>query len=401
MPSSIGPKVILQVVGAAVALWLGWAGAALAGDGADLGSLQALLNDPSVGLCKIFNISSCPVPSTITQTVLEVAALGNNLPEMVRAQNNIPPGSSVDARNPAAVPPSSPGTLTPLPLTTATDPSVSSVLSTLSPLAFVSQATGTAQPTQLYNPAADAFLSAVGVSSGALVGATGLTDPDKVYFFYEDLFRTNQNFSAGATVAKFSFPLSVLANGTESAGTATLNFVANNSMNCSASSVTLNVPGTSQTTVTPPSAIGIDCAAVFSASPVTAVTHAIFEVAVPLLVTGASPSPNTDPAYFYSLHNSGDPNPVNSGVYTAFIVDAADAALPKTSPSIPVGLAPNAGRSSSYAICAALPNNTNGTGAKLRPAVAAYYAMATSGEMLLSAPLPGVNGGTAPACALP
>src|SRR5438067_1237369 len=129
----MGPSIVSRAAGAVLSLWL-CAGAAWAGDGADLGSLQALLNDPNTGLCKLFGMSSCPVPPTITQAVLEVAGLGNNLPEMVRVQNNIPPGSSVTAGNPAV----------------ATTPStVSELLSTLTPLAFISQSSGTARATQL------------------------------------------------------------------------------------------------------------------------------------------------------------------------------------------------------------------------------------------------------------
>src|SRR5436190_2954584 len=97
----MGRSIVSRAAGAVLGLWLCSAGAAWAGDGADLGSLQALLTDPNTGLCKLFGITSCPVPPTITQAVLEVAALGNNLPEMVRVQNNIPPGGSVTAGNPA------------------------------------------------------------------------------------------------------------------------------------------------------------------------------------------------------------------------------------------------------------------------------------------------------------
>ena len=40
-----------------------------------------------------------------------------------------------------------------------------------------------------------------------------------------------------------------------------------------------------------------------------------------------------------------------------------------------------------FALCAALPDNSNGPAARLRPAVGAFYAIATNGETLLSAPL--------------
>jgi hypothetical protein len=292
-----------------------------------------------------------------------------------------------------------------LPLAT-TMPSTSDVLSTLTPLAFLSQSSGTAQATQLANPSADAFLYAVGVSSLGTIGTTGLTDPDMVYFFYEDLFQKNQKFSTGQTVAKFTFPLTVLskdANGnfSERAVPITLNFTATNAGDCSASTVSgdFNGTGTSQK-LSPPNAIGIDCAVVSSASPTSTQVHTIFEVAVPLLVTGrcfndagCKSSPNTDPAYFYTAIKSMGtpvPNPVNMGVFTAFQKD-------HTNNGLNIGLAPTAGplgsppassSSSTFALCATLPYTTNGPNAQLRPAVGAYYAMATSGEMFLSVPLP-------------
>ncbi len=43
-----------------------------------------------------------------------------------------------------------------------------------------------------------------------------------------------------------------------------------------------------------------------------------------------------------------------------------------------------------FALCAALPDNSNGAGAHIRPAVGAFYAIATDGETLLSAPLSSV-----------
>jgi hypothetical protein len=139
--------------------------------------------------------------------------------------------------------------------------------------------------------------------------------------------------------------------------------------------------------------IGIDCAVVSSSSPITTQKHTIFEVAVPLLVTGAAPPPNTDPAYFYSLLNLGKANPINTGVFTAFLFNDANGILPQ---GASIGLAPTAGPlgpppagDAPFALCAALPGNGNGQ--SLRPAVGAYYSMATSGEMLLSAPLLSVS----------
>jgi hypothetical protein len=398
MRAAIRFLTISRRVGAVAALWLMGAGTAWAGDGADLGSLQSYIGPPngSSGLCHTFGMNPCPQLPTVTQAVLEIAGLAINLPEIVRAQNNIPAGSSVTAGNSTAI-------LAGLPDAT----SVSVVLSTLTPLAFISQGSGTAKATQLYDPRADTFLYAVGVSATGL--GIGLPEPNTVYFFYEDLGRTGQNFATGSVVAKFSFPLTVLYqdnNGVshERAVPTTLNFIATNAGDCSMSTVVgdFNGSGTPQT-LNPPSAIGIDCAVVFSASPTSTQKHAIFEVSVQLLVTGASPPPNTDPAYFYSLLHQPQENPVNTGVFTAFVFNDANGKLGQ---GASIGLAPTAAPLCStlfpnfngacpspapsqipFALCATLPDNTNGTGAKLRPAVGTYYAIATSGETLVSAPL--------------
>ena len=429
MRLSIKSSIVLRAAGAVAGLWMCGAGAAWAGGGSgDLVSLQALLtNQQGTGLCDVFAIKPCPIPPTVSQTALQVAALGNNLVEMLLAQNNIvPKGSRVYAGNPAAdnFVPSVPGCVSALPvafpLSSTTTPTIQDCLSTLTPLAFKSQSSGTAQPTQLYDTSADTFLYAVALSSSGASGAR-LPIPDKVYFFYDTLFRTNQN---GTITAQFQFPLSVLkGDGTERAVPTTLNFTGTTGGNCSMSTVVgdFNGSGTPQPLLNP-SNIGINCAVVFSASPALAQKHAIFEVSVPLLVTTAcTTTACLDPLYFYTSNNAGVPNPVNSpletstglsagqGVYTAF---AQEVGYPAGSTilgmsGIKIGFAPRAGSllppqgaQFALALCASLPVNTNGTGAQLRPAVGAFYAMATSGEMLLTAPLPSAFalGGTPPVC---
>jgi hypothetical protein len=421
MRASIRSSNLSGLAGAVAALWLG-AGVAWAGDGQDLGSLQALLSNSSkTGICDVFMKGSpCPIPSTITQAVLEVAALGNNLLEMIRAQNNIPPGTSVNAGNAAAVPPvdtSGNNLPMPFPVNSTSNPPLfvagnattppSGLLTTLTPLAFASQSSGTAQPTQLYNTTADTFLYAVGASvgGGGFIGFGGLTDPDMVYFFYEDLSRTSGNLAIGQIVAKVSLPLTVLnKDGTEVAVPTTLNFIGTKAGDCSSSTVVGNFSNAASGTQTlMASQIGIECAVVFSGSPTSTQTHAFFEAAVPLLVTGATPPPNTDPLYFYSRNNKGKGNPINTGVATPFEFNdpgyppptMPPTPLPSVFPAgaVAIGLAPSAGPlalpasgTPNYALCADLPSNGNGL--SLRPAVGAYYAMATSGEMLLSAPLP-------------
>ena len=433
MRASIRPSTISRVCGAVAGLWLCGPGAAWAGGGGgDLVSLQGLLQntDGISGLCQIFKIAPCPIPPTVSQAALEVAALGNNLFEMLLAQNNIvPKGSRAYAANPAADPPISglPG-CTALPAALPSASTVQGCLSTLTPLAFISQSPGTAtaQPTQLTDTRADSFLYAVALSSTGASGAR-LPKPDKVYFFYETLFRNNSN---GVITAQFKLPLSVLnSDGTESAAPTTLNFTGTNGGDCSASTVS----GNFSSTPIAASAIGIDCTVVFSASPTSAQSHAIYEVAVPLLVTTACSTGCLDQLYFYSVRNGGAPNPVNSGltvgtppatvtanqgVYTAFAqqvghpyptgstilgtgnaIGLAPAAVPLCTPTTcppPPALPPSG--SLKFSLCASLPVNTNGTGAQLRPAVGAFHAMATSGEMLLAAPLPSAFLPVPPVC---
>jgi hypothetical protein len=454
MRTLIRSSSVSRLAGAVAALWLCAGGVASAGDGQNLGTLQQLLsNTQNTGLCDGFllpPINPCPIPSTITQAVLEIAALGNNLMEMIRAQNAIPPGTSVNAGNAAAVPPVCPKSATtctpgtdlpmPFPLDAKSNPPLfvpgnattpaSGMLSTLTLLgsASTSQSSGTAQPVQLFDITADTYLSAVGVSSMGLVGSSGLTDPDMVYFFYDDTLRNNQTFVKGQIVAKFLYQMTVSGSGTETTSPVELEIVA--TANCNSESTCLKalqayiVSGFGASTSAPIAAsqFGINSAVVFSPSPALAQNHAILEVAVPLALP-----PSTDPAYFYTA-NTGFANPINFGVDTAFLLPTSGLPTtgspcptlnPASQPSCPigsfVGLAPSAGPLTqpsppNYALCADLPDNgsgqnnqgNNGSTLRLRHAVAAYYAMATSGEMLLSAPLPSAFttpfGGTPPVC---
>lgn len=424
-------SIISRTAGAILGLSLCGAGTAWAGGGADFGSLTALLSNGTTGICDVFGINPCPKVPSITQAALEATALGNNVFEMLLLQNGFEPASRVKANNPAALAADIPadGNGNAIFPTAITTPSLLSVLSSLTPLAFNSQGPGTAQSpgtataTQLYDPTADSFFYAVGLSSTGRPGVKApLPVPDYVYFFYDDLFRNNVNFATGTTVAKFSFVLKVFnsSNGTERAVPTTLNFVATTAGDCSMSNVMgdfKGIGGGATQTLTPDQ-IGISCAVVFSASPTSLQKHAIFEVAVPLLVTRASDGE----LYFWSADHK-DPiittkvssNPVNSplvtqGVYTAFEVETGHS-VPANSylgTGTAVGLAPSAAplcsdlgvtcsskpMPATFPLCANLPVNTNGTGAQLRPAVGAYYAMATSGEMLLAAPIPAASTST-------
>jgi hypothetical protein len=415
MRASIRSSTISCLAGAVAALWLCDAGSAWAGGGGEsLTTLQAVIGPPngSSGFCHMLNMNPCPQLPTFTQAILEAAGLANSPPEMVAAQNGLPPGNNVYAANPAALPP------TPFPLTAATSPTLSDLLSTLTPLAFISSQKAPptpATPAQLYDPDANTFLYAVTVSSIGFATPPGGTVPDTLYLFYEDLSRNNPTFNNGQIVAKFSLPLTVL----NSAGaersvmtTLTITSCAGGSASCFMVTAAGDFLGNgTQQTLGPascsaaPPLIGVNCAVVFGSSPTSSDIHAIFEVAVPLVVTGAcspspcSPSPPaTDPAYFY-FNNTGSAGQLNLGLFTAFLFNdlgfTPAAGILDITGTSSIGIAPTAGPlgappitgSATFALCASLPDNTNGTGARLWPAVAAYYGIATDGAALLSAAL--------------
>jgi hypothetical protein len=406
------------------------AGAAWAGGGGEsLTTLQAVIGVPdgSTGFCHMLGMgtnfgTTCPQLPTFTQAILEAAGLANSPPEMVAAQNGLPPGSNVYASNPA-VEPLSLFSPTPFPLTSTTSPTLSELLSTLTPLAFVSSPTKPT-PVQLYNSDANTFLYAVTVSSVGFFTPPGGPVPDTLYLIYEDLSRSNQSFTKGQVVAKFSLPLTVL----NSAGaerpvmlagppvkttTLTITSCANGPSGCFMVTAAGDFLGNgTQQTLPPascsatPAAIGISCAVVFSASPTSSGRHAIFELAVPLVVTGAAAAPppfNTDPAYFYALQTSGMAGQLNLGLFTAFLFQdlgftPAAGILDQTGTSS-IGIAPTAGplcpivngasscpSSFTFALCASLPGG-NGNGQTPVPSVAAYYGIATDGAALLSAAL--------------
>jgi len=377
---------VLTIFGSAlVALSLGAAQPAKAGDGADLGSLQNLIDDVCTN---VFFMSSCPQVPTIAQGILQIAAMLNVAPEAVRSSTfvAVPVGPNVDAGNPSRPPalgclglncvdPLNP--ITGLPI----DPAV---LSSLRPLAFVSAGSGNApaKPTQPYDPSANAFLYAVGGLSAANSGSPGA---DTLVLFYDDPGRTSAIFKPGQVVATMSLPLTVLNNdaATERFVPAILQFKAstNNTAPCSASTVTGNFTGSSTQSIIP-SAIGINCAVVFAASPVSSQRHAIFEVTVPILITSLDSAITTG-----SLFNLGSPFSSGEPGFTP-----VGGVLGTTGMSI--GIAPNAApfgapatitSPGTYALCANLP--LEGNGLKPLPSVAAFYAIGGDGEVRVSAPL--------------
>jgi hypothetical protein len=387
-----------RLAGAVAALWLGCTGPVWAGDGGgDLGSLNSALQTLCTAtLMNMFGVTlpSCPQLPSVTQGVLQLAAWNLLPPEMIRATNNIAAGAAVDAGNaslPPAVIPITPLTnftaITAFPVTGTTLSNL--LLPNLRPLAFTSSSTGPATAAQLFNPNANKFLYAV---------ASGFLDnggqPDTIFLFYEDTSRTNPNLKQGQIVAKMSLPLTILSSGTESLVTATLQFRATKTGDCSASTVLSTLWPNGIT----PDLIGVDCAVVFAPSPVSAKSHAIFEVAVPLIVTNA-----TDPLYFSNpIANVGSPFTSDVTGHSAGILGPSGNSIGMGPTAVPLcsmtGTCPPSSPpppSPVFALCADLPAG-NGNAQAPVPSVAAYYAISTAGETLLSAALPATSTSVCP-----
>jgi hypothetical protein len=287
------------------------------------------------------------------------------------------------------------------------------VLSGLRPLPFiVPEGKGPAKPAQPFNPSVNAFLYAVGGSSVA-----GSPQPDTLVLFYDDPTRANDNFRQGQVIAKVSLPLTVLNQDgvTERSVPATLQFKkpSTSGATCSASTITGDFAGTGKLQTISPTAVGVNCAITFAGSPVSSQRHAIFEVTVPMLIT-----PSTDLAIFSgSPLNFGAPFLLGGGDFgfqpasgilkaneqsigigpnaapapvTQCVIDPATglcAIDPATGRFTYPGITPPS--SGTYALCANLPREGNGTSAA--PSVAAFYAIGGDGEVKLSAPLaPGI-----------
>jgi hypothetical protein len=426
MSVMIRSSIISRLFNAVAALSLCGSTAAWAGDG---GADQGTVNSAWLTFCtdtlSLFGVTSCPVVPSVTQGILQFAASQQAPPVVVRANSGpsgslAPLGQAVDAIDPslptALIPvPNTTDSFTaitkfPIPAksTTTTTPLVlglSDLLPAITPLAFISSSKGPAPVTQLYNQSANVFL--YGVAS-EFTGQSG-PEPDTVFFVYDDTSRTNGNLKQGSVVAEFSFPLVVLTGypsaPTETVVPTTLQFRATSAGDCSTSTVS------GQSLDSPPSIsfsllasqIGINCAVVFAPSPLSTTSHAIFEVAVPLIVTQA-----TDPLYIGSnLYNviaspwqksdvTGFPQTppggfsgvtgIPNGSYIG-LAPSAQPLLPQGSPN-PTGVTP-------YALCANLPSG-NGNGQAPAPGVAAFYAIANDGATLLSAPLRGSSTSTCP-----
>jgi hypothetical protein len=271
---------------------------------------------------------------------------------MVRALNSIPPTATLNAGNPPAGNPSS---LSPLPL------------SNLTPLAFIAaQNSGnTASVTQLGDPSAKSFFYA------ATDGIFPTLPPTMLYlaFDYPPLTNPAPAAARGNDLADICLPLTVLNsdNTTESPLPTLLRVLNASSPPGNAVVVVGSCSGGGPTAMA--SNLGLIVTVTFQSSPNSAARHAVIEVQIPLLVTGA-----TDPAYFL---NPGAFSLVLPGIFT---VD-----LPGFTPNVnglpklPIGMSPVAAQ-----LTASIAGNSGAT----VPAVNAYSAIATDGEVLVSAPLP-------------
>ncbi len=153
-----------SLAGIIVVAWLYGVAPAWAGDGADLGSAQSALNS----VCSMFNLSPCPQLPTISQLVIENAALSGSTPAQVRDDLNIPAGLAFDAGTANGV---------------------------SNPLAFISNPS-LALPTLPTNPAANSFLSVT-------------TSGNTLDLKFDYRLRTNSIFAPGQDVGDITLPLTV------------------------------------------------------------------------------------------------------------------------------------------------------------------------------------------------
>ena len=383
MRVSVRLSKLVSLAAAVVAGSLCWCNPAWAGGSADAGSVQTFLDS----ICSTFSVAPCPKLPTVTQGVLAIAGYTYSRPESIRASQNISPGS-VYASN---LPPIPGNPLVPVVL--PVKPKDFANLA-LTPLAFISASSNEdeqqdqqqATPTQLYNPAADTFLSAV-TSFGSVQGTL---QPQMLNVFYEDLSQTNREFTSGQVVADLWLPLAVAkldASGNIASETPVftkleIKSCANGQSSCFKANAIGGI-GTPAKPI-PADQLGLHFAIVFGPSLVSTETHLIVEVQVPLLISNL-----LEPVYF----SFTSPQASIIGTVT-FGVDDVGAPAPGLGPGSYVGIPPYPGPQTpvptpspnivNFGVCASLPPNDNGQ-TPVR-AVAAFLDIATDGTTLVSAP---------------
>jgi hypothetical protein len=361
---------------AAVSIWLFGAVPAWAeGGGADAVTLQGLLND----VCAVFGIprASCPLLGNTTTdpptpVVLEISALSNNPLDTIRrgdgacelttAAKGLPlcPEVAVNALN--------------APVRSLTGPSDEKrspvALSYLTPLAFKPGAI----PTQYGDPAATNFLYSV-----VLEGDDGR--PEALDVFY-DLPETSKPLKKGV-VATISIPLAVYNNldGSEHSVSAMLQLTAScPGANCLTGTITGDFAGMGAQTYSA-AQLGVQFASRFARSPNSTTPHFILELLVPVLVTSKN-----DPEYFGAATATCryGANP-DSGYCNGFSMENLGWPAAFLGSGKSVGIGPSV---------APYPHDGTFRPAVLfsasffgNPAVAAYFAIDTTGNTLLTTPV--------------
>jgi hypothetical protein len=424
MLKSARSSVLSALAGAAMVLSLlvspSWAG----GGGEDAGSAQVVIND----FCTFLGMTSCPQLPTFTQGVLQIAGLQNSSPNYARGPVGLGECSVAGNPYPFSSGPISFSPCNTLALDAVNRPTPSTIgvadLAKLTPLAFTVSKQGQAVPTQPTDSSAGAFLYAVATQASG--------QPDTLDLVYDYPPLTSANFTAGQIVAEISLPLQVLsrATGSErlvcgasgcpgSVATLVISAVCNGGVSCLNAAVAgdFSVPGTLNTPSPSAAQLGLHWDVSFGTSPNSSHTHAIFEVQVPLLVTGPSnpakcgkaissdtPDPadcGNDPAYFgvtpanaTNGSSTGTPTLINqlTGLPTAFSTND----LGFTPPFLgqPVGIAPSAAPTtpaSTYAFCSSFL--VKGV---FNRATAAFYSINTDGTTNVSASIVPPAGVTCP-----
>ena len=182
-----------------------------------------------------------------------------------------------------------------LPRSRCTGTALSNLLTNLTPLAFISSSTGAGGATQLYNTERRHF-PLRGGEPIEIVDSVGCNPTRFICFTMTRLEPTRTSCRAKlspnfAPTGRSEQWRHYRASGPDDAA---IPCPGCRGLPCSASTVAGNFSGASSGSQTlMASQIGVNCAVVFAPSPLSTKSHAIFEVAVPLVVTMT-----TDPLYF-------------------------------------------------------------------------------------------------------
>jgi hypothetical protein len=353
-------------------------------------------------------MTSCPQLPTLTQGILEISALLNASPDLVRSPAGPLGGLCTVAGNlgfPVCSQSNAINAVNP-PIQSANEGSDNEEspinLSGLSPLAFMGPTSGPGQAVPVTR-GANSYFYAVASGSGE--------QPDMLHLIYDYPALTNSTFTKGQLVAAISLPLQILnANGSErsicgpqaqgsktascavSLATLQVSAVCAGGTNCLAASISGDFSTSGTVEARSITELGVKFGVTFGPSPNSGKSHAIFRVQAPLLVTSGN-----DPAYFGVVPpGAADPTKVGSktGINQASSLATAFSTNELGFPfkGVHVGVTPIAapplvgdGTVATFGFCASFL--TNGTSA-VHPAVAAFTSIATDGTTYISSPIP-------------